>query len=293
MAQDNEESAPQSSAPDVAYRDDPRDFAGKIAIFQYLTVLVFVFLVSGFWQLQVQDPERYVEAAERNRIKSTPLLAARGKILDRDGRVIVDNHTSYSLLLNREQTSAEHLPAMASALQLDYGDLTAAIRRNNGPQIIIKDQLSRDEIAWIEAHQDESAYPEMQLIQSWRRQYPQGGFAAHVTGYVGEISENDLNLPQFSEYQQGDIVGKDGLEKQYDKTLRGVDGQQRVQVDNFGHERQMDTTQPAVPGQDLKTTLDLDLQVGSGIGHARQTRRSCGAGSAKRRSAGHDERAHF
>jgi penicillin-binding protein 2 len=249
-----------SSAPEGAFRDDPRDFAGKIAVFQYLTVLVFVFLVSGFWQLQVQDPERYVEAAERNRIKSTPLLAARGKILDRDGRVIVDNHTSYSLLLNRDQINPGHLPAMATALNLDYGDLSAAIRRNTRPQIIIKDQLTRDDIAWIEAHQDESAYPEMQLIQSWRRQYPQNGFAAHVTGYVGEISENDLNLPQFSEYKQGDIVGKDGLEKEYDKTLRGVDGQQRVQVDNFGHERQMDTTQPAVPGQDLKTTLDLDLQ---------------------------------
>jgi len=249
-----------SSAPEGAFRDDPRDFAGKIAVFQYLTVLVFVFLVSGFWQLQVQDPERYVEAAERNRIKSTPLLAARGKILDRDGRVIVDNHTSYSLLLNRDQINPGHLPAMATALNIDYGDLSAAIRRNTRPQIIIKDQLTRDDIAWIEAHQDESAYPEMQLIQSWRRQYPQNGFAAHVTGYVGEISENDLNLPQFSEYKQGDIVGKDGLEKEYDKTLRGIDGQQRVQVDNFGHERQMDATQAAVPGQDLKTTLDLDLQ---------------------------------
>jgi len=248
------------SAPEIAYRDDPRDAAGKIAVFQYTTVLVFVFLVSGFWQLQVQDPERYSEAAERNRIKSTPLLAPRGKILDRDGRVIVDNRASYSLLLNREEVKWEHLPAIASALQLDYADLSALLRRNTRPQIIIKDQLSRDEIAWIEAHQDQSAYPEMQLIKSWRRQFPQGGFAAHVTGYVGEVSEIELNSPQFSEYRQGDIIGKDGLEKQYDKTLRGVDGQQRVQVDNLGHERQMETTQDAVAGQDLHTTLDLDLE---------------------------------
>jgi len=248
------------SAPEIAYRDDPRDAAGKIAVFQYTTVLVFVFLVSGFWQLQVQDPERYSEAAERNRIKSTPLLAPRGKILDRDGRVIVDNRASYSLLLNREEVKWEHLPAIASALQLDYADLSVLLRRNTRPQIIIKDQLSRDEIAWIEAHQDQSAYPEMQLIKSWRRQFPQGGFAAHVTGYVGEVSESELNSPQFSEYRQGDIIGKDGLEKQYDKTLRGVDGQQRVQVDNLGHERQMETTQDAVAGQDLHTTLDLDLE---------------------------------
>ncbi len=150
--------------------------------------------------------------------------------------------------------------AISTALQLDYGELTAHIRKNTRPQIIIKDQLSRDDIAWIEAHQDESAYPEMQLIKSWRRQYPQDGFAAHVTGYVGEISETELDLPQFSDYRQGDIIGKDGLEKQYDKTLRGIDGQQRVEVDNFGHERQMETTQDATSGKDLQTTLDLDLQ---------------------------------
>ncbi len=69
-----------------------------MAVFQYLTVAVFIFLIAGFWKLQVQNPDVYSEAAERNRIKSTPILAARGKILDRDGRVIVDNKASYSLL---------------------------------------------------------------------------------------------------------------------------------------------------------------------------------------------------
>jgi penicillin-binding protein 2 len=244
------------------FRDDPKSAGPKIAIFQYLTVLVFLFLISGFWQLQVQNPEYYSEAAERNRIKSTPMLAARGRILDRDGRAIVDNKSSYSLLLNRDLIKWEHLPAIAEALGLDYSDLSTAIRRmKSQPQIIIKDELSRDEIAWIEAHRDSSAYPEMQLIRSWRRQYPQDGFASHVVGYVGEISESELDTPQFSEYQQGDIIGKDGLEKQYDKELRGVDGQQRVLVDNFGREREMLMSEEAQPGKDLKTTLDLDLQA--------------------------------
>jgi len=243
-------------------REDPKRAAGKIAIFQYLTVAVFVFLISGFWKLQVQNPDVYSEAAEHNRIKSTPVLAPRGKILDRDGRVIVDNKASYSLLLNREQIKPEHLPAIADALQLDYGDLAGKIRRmGNRPQIIIKDQLTRDEIAWVESHQDASAYPEMQIIRAWRRQYPQDGFAAHVIGYVGEINESELDSPQFIDYHQGDIIGKDGLERQYDQTLRGVDGQQRVLVDNMGHERQVENAQEAVPGKDLRTTLDLDLQA--------------------------------
>ncbi len=246
---------------DRLLREGPKKASGKIAIFQYLTVAVFVFLISGFWKLQVQNPDVYSEAAERNRIKSTPILAPRGKILDRDGRVIVDNKASYSLLLNRDQIKPEHLPPIADALQLDYGDLVTKIHRmGNRPQIIIKDQLTRDEIAWVESHQDAGAYPEMQLIKAWRRQYPQDGFAAHVIGYVGEISESELDSPQFIDYHQGDIIGKDGLEREYDQSLRGVDGQQRVLVDNMGHERQMENAQEAVPGKDLRTTLDLDLQ---------------------------------
>jgi len=248
--------------PDRLLRDKPNSASGKVAVFQYLTAAVFVFLVSGFWKLQVQNPDVYSEAAERNRIKSTPILAPRGKILDRDGRVIVDNKASYSLLLNRDEIKPEHLPAIAEALQLDYSELAKKIRRmGNTPQIIIKDQLTRDEIAWVESHQDSETYPEMQLIKAWRRQYPQDGFAAHVAGYVGEISEAELDSPQFIDYHQGDIIGKDGLEREYDHTLRGVDGQQRVLVDNMGRERQTDTTQEAVPGKDLHTTIDLDLQA--------------------------------
>lgn len=243
-------------------RDDPKTAAGKIAVFQYLVVAIFIFLVAGFWKLQVQNPDLYSEAAERNRIKSTPVLAPRGKILDRDGRVIVDNKASYSLLLNRDQIKWEHLPAIADALQLDYGELANKIRRmGSSPQIIIKDQLTRDEIAFVESHRDVSSFPEMQLIQAWRRQYPQDGFAAHAVGYVGEISESELNLPGFIDYHQGDIIGKDGIERQYDQVLRGIDGQQRVLVDNMGHERQIEDPQQAVPGKDLRLTLDLDLQA--------------------------------
>jgi len=247
--------------PERVARDDPKEAAGKIAIFQYLAVGVFIFLISGFWKLQVQNSDVYSEAAERNRIKSTPILAPRGKILDRDGRVIVDNKASYSLLLNRDEIKPDHLLAISEALQIEPKELSNKIRRmGSRPQIIIKDQLSRAEIAWIESHQDINTYPEMQLIQSWRRQYPQNGFAAHATGYVGEIGEAELNAPQFIDYSQGDIIGKDGLERQYDQQLRGTDGQQRVLVDNIGHERQMEDTQAAVPGKDLRTTLDLDLQ---------------------------------
>jgi penicillin-binding protein 2 len=250
-------------SPEWLLRDDPKPTASsKIPIFQYLTVAVFIFLISGFWKLQVQNPDVYSEAAERNRIKSTPILAPRGKILDREGRVIVDNKASYSLLLNRDQINWDHLPAIADAMKLDLNDLMEKIRRmRSSPQVIIKDELTRDDIAFVESHRDPSGFPEMDLIQSWRRQYPQDGFAAHAVGYVGEISESELDQPQYVDYHPGDIIGKDGLEKQYDPLLRGVNGEVRVLVDNMGRERQMETSKEAVPGKDLRTTIDLDLQA--------------------------------
>lgn len=242
-------------------RDSTKAATAKILAFQYVVVAVFIFLLSGFWALQVQNPDYYSEAAEKNRVKSTPILAPRGKILDRDGRVIVDNKASYSLLLNRDQLKWEHLPAIADALHLDYNELANKIRRmGSRPQIVIKDELSRDEMAWIQSHRDESSIPEMEVIKSWKRLYPQDGFAAHAVGYVGEISESELDQPQFIDYHAGDVIGKDGIEREYDSILRGVDGERRVLVDSMGRERQVDKPKEAVGGRDLQLSLDLDLQ---------------------------------
>jgi penicillin-binding protein 2 len=241
--------------------DNTKAVTAKIAVFQYIVIAVFIFLVSSFWALQVQNPDYYSEAAEKNRIKSTPILAPRGKILDRDGRVIVDNKASYSLLLNRDQLKYEHLPAIADALKLDYNDLAEKIRRmSTRPQIVIKDELTRDEMTWVESHRDPSAFPEMEVIKSWRRLYPQNGFAAHVAGYVGEISESELDQPQFIDFHPADIIGKDGIEREYDSVLRGMDGERRVLVDSMGRERQVDKPKEAAPGKDLQLALDLDLQ---------------------------------
>src|SRR6185437_11268757 len=242
-------------------QDSTKAATAKIAVFQYIVVAVFIFLLSGFWTLQVQNPDYYSEAAERNRIKSTPILAPRGKILDRDGRVIVDNKASYSLLLNRDQLKWEHLPAIADALHLDYNELAGKVRRmGSRPQIVIKDELTPDDMSWVQSHRDTATYPEMDIINSWRRLYPQDGYAAHVIGYVGEISDAELDLPQFIEYHPGDVIGKDGIEREYDSTLRGVDGERRVLVDSMGRERQVDKPKDAVAGKDIQLTLDLDLQ---------------------------------
>lgn len=246
-------------------RDDTKFATGKIAFFQYLSVAVFLFLIAGFWELQVRNPEVYSEQAERNRIKSLPVLAPRGKILDRDGRVIVDNHSSYSLILSRENLKPEHIKPIAMGLGIDYSRLEARIGRfrlrPRYEPIIIKDELTPGELAFVEAHRDPETFPEMELIHAQRRLYPRNGLAAHAIGYVGEISENELDEPQFIKYDAGDVIGKAGIEREYNTTLMGVDGQRQVVVDNRGRERDVLGMKEAVPGKNLQLTLDLDLQV--------------------------------
>jgi penicillin-binding protein 2 len=246
-------------------RDEAKYAHGKIAFLQYAAAFVFLFLLGGYWNLQIRNEELYSLKAERNRIKSLPIPAPRGKILDRDNRVIVDNHSSFSVLLSRETLKEEHLPHIAEGLELDLEDLKALLRRHrNRPKyqaIIIKQELTPSDIAFVESHRDPDTYPELELIHTERRVYPDNGFAAHLIGYVGEVSEQELNHPDFVRYQQGDIVGKTGIERQYNDILTGTDGQRQVLVDNKGNERRVLGMKPAVPGQPVQLTLDLDLQA--------------------------------
>ena len=254
----------------VLARDEPGFAAAKMAGFQYTTVAIFLFLISGFWQLQIQNPEVYNERAERNRIKALPIVAPRGRILDREGRVIVDNQSSWSLILSRENLKVEHLHEIADGLHLDYNDLVAKVaryrRRPKYEPIIIKEQLSLAELAFVDSHKDPETFPEMELIRSQRRLYPANGFLAHVIGYTGEISESELDVPDFAKYNQGQIIGKTGLEKQYNDMLMGVDGERRAVVDNLGRERDMLGVVEAKAGKNLQTTIDLDLQAVAELG---------------------------
>ncbi len=246
-------------------RDDPRFALARIAAFQYATAGVFLFLLAGFWSLQVREHDLNSQLAERNRIKTVPVPAPRGKILDRDGRVIVDNHSSFTVMLAQEDLKLEHLPAIAQGLGLDLEDLRARVARfQRGPKYVpipIKSELTPGDLAFVESHRDPDTFPEMEIVATQKRLYPQFGLGAHVLGYVGEVSEAELNTLQFAKYKQGDIIGKYGLERQYNDWLTGVDGQRRVVVDSLGREREVLDNQEAQAGKNLQLTLDLDLQA--------------------------------
>jgi penicillin-binding protein 2 len=244
-------------------RDDTGFASGKIAIFQYSAVGIFLLLIAGFWRLQVQNPEVYDQRAQANSIKSVPIIAPRGRILDRDGRVIVDNHSSFTLLLARESMKEEHLRPISQGLDLDYDDLLARVNRYRGrpkyEPIVLKGELSTADLAFVDSHRD--FFPELVVIQAQPRLYPGNGMMAHVIGYTGEISEPELDLPEYAKYDPGQVIGKFGIERQYNDWLTGVDGQRQVLVDNGMQVRRVLGIKPAVPGKDLQLTLDLDLQT--------------------------------
>lgn len=246
-------------------RDDTKFAAGRIVFFQYFTLAVFFYLISGFWDIQVRNPEFYSERAERNRIKAFPISAPRGKILDRDGRVIVDNRSSFSLMLSRESLKPEQVGEVVQGLDVDSAEVSARLRRfASRPRyqpIRIKDELTRGELAFVEAHRGDPSYPEMELIPVERRLYPRNVIAAHLIGYTGEVSDTELNTAEFAKYNQGDVIGKTGVERQYNELLTGTDGQRQVVVDVHGVERQVIGLKEAKPGKPLRLTIDLDLQV--------------------------------
>src|SRR5258708_2424868 len=241
----------------------------KFSVVQYVILAVFIVLAYGLWILQVRKTDEYVTRSEQNRIRQVPILAPRGKIYDRDGQLIVDNYPSFSALLLRDQMRDLNADAqkIADGLHIPASDVLDKIHRYQLAHkpafepIIIKDDITPDERAFIESHRDD--FPELETLMIHRRLYPKDGFMAHLIGYVGEVSEEELGSPKFETYQRGDIVGKAGVEAQYNDLLKGQDGSRRVLVDSKGKEvgRPKDANIPAVPGQKLRLTIDIDMQI--------------------------------
>jgi len=236
----------------------------KSTAVQYAILLMMLALATGLWKLQVLGASNFRELAQQNRIRKVPIMAPRGKLFDRENRLIVDNYPSVSCFLVREQNKNidADLPIIAQGLHLDLEQLKATLRHYRAAPgyqpIPIKLDVTADEQAFIEAHRNE--LPELETIDEERRLYPRDGFAAHLIGYVGEVSEEDLNQARYAAYQPGDVVGKAGVEETYDQLLRGEDGSRDVIVDSHGREVGILGTDHATPGKDLKLTIDLDIQ---------------------------------
>jgi penicillin-binding protein 2 len=226
---------------------------------------MFLVLGYGLWRLQVSGSDYYTSLAERNRIRKVPILAPRGKIVDREGRIIVDNYPSFTVLMSRDATRDPFadVDLIAKGLHLSPDDVRERIRRfASMPQyqpIYLKEDVTPDELAFVDSHRNELPY--LDTIMEHRRLYPRSGFMAHLIGYVGEVSEDMLKQPQWELYSPGDVVGRSGVELQYNHLLMGQNGYRQAVVNSRGREVGHLGQTEAVPGQTLKLTVDIDLQI--------------------------------
>jgi len=248
-------SLPQREVPIMARRRLPLAAAALL--------IAIVALATRLWQLQVMRGEELGLLADNNRIRLHRVQATRGTVRDRLGRVIVDSQPSFDAVLVPEdsdnlETTVENLSQL---LRQSSAETQAVLRQAKGrpafQEVIVKRDLSWDEIMAIETHQLD--LPGVSLRITPRRNYPHGSSLAHVLGYVGEVSSKELAAG--GGYRMGDLIGKAGLERRWEKYLRGIDGGQQVEVDSVGRKLRVLREVPEVPGNTLTLSFDLDLQI--------------------------------
>ena len=245
------------------FGNDNRLPQARLAVASYVIVGMVGVLLLGFWKLQVIDADKYTQLAERNRVRMIPVIAPRGRMLDRDGRVLVDNRPSFSVLLLRDDPDQlqKYLPTVADGLGISLQDLQDQLdSAKDLPKfqpIVIKPEATPADVAYIESHRAD--VPVLEMLSVSRRRYLPGSFLAHVTGYVGEVSEQQIEASN-GKLRPGDFAGKNGLEREYNDSLMGTDGMRRVIVNSVGKEMGHLSEQEAIPGKQIQLTIDYDLQ---------------------------------
>jgi penicillin-binding protein 2 len=237
---------------------------GRLALVSYVSVFFVVLLLVGFWKLEVVQSDHFADLAEKNQIRSIPIIAPRGAMLDREGRVLVDSYPSFSILLLRDNIKQDekNLGLIEEGLGIDKADLEgqleAARSEPKFEPIIIKPAATEADIAFVESHRADLPMLDLMMVQ--RRRYPHGEMLASAIGYVGEVSQQDIDKYP-DRFRPGDIVGKAGLEKEYDQQIEGTDGMRRVVVNSVGKVMRTMDDIDAIPGKPIQLTIDEDLQA--------------------------------
>ncbi|MBV9042817.1 MAG: penicillin-binding protein 2 [Acidimicrobiia bacterium] len=241
--------------------ESPRLRLGIVAI---VVVSLFAALLARLWYLQVLAAPQYRTQASVNRVRTIYTEAPRGRILDRNGKVIVDNKVSDAVVVNREELgsrSAEVIPRLAQVLKMQASDVQKHLddkRYSPFKPIPVATDVPKETIIFLREHQGD--FPGISGIQLTERYYPYGPLAAHLLGWVGEINGTELAANKKKGYKEGDSIGKSGIEKVYEDDLRGAPQVERLEVDSKGRVLGSLGTTPAVQGHDVQLTIDLDVQ---------------------------------
>ncbi len=247
----------------MSEQDGRRRVGVRLSVLQYATTVVFSVLAVSFWVLQVVKHEKFEEMAENNHQRTLALRAPRGVVFDRHGEVLVENRHSYSISIVREHTKDldRTVRLLASVLAVPEAEVREIVERHRRepayrPVTIVQD-ASLAQVAAVSARRLDSELPDVVVEQVPTRRYP-GRLAAHLFGYVGEVSEGDV--AEDARLKSGDIVGQSGIEKIYNGLLMGEDGAKRVVVNSVGREIRTLDEVPPVEGTRLQLTIDADVQ---------------------------------
>jgi len=238
-----------------------KNYAGRLRGMLLAAIFIFMVLLGRVAWLQLYRGDYYGGQSNDNRLRSTRIVAPRGRIYDRRRRVLVDNEPGYTLsLLPTQEYDARVLARIAALLQLDAGEINKKLKdgRWQSEPIRIKSGLTGEEITRLQEQWEEIPGALLQILP--QRRYRYNETAVHVLGYVGEVSQYELEHGRFKGVKQGAIVGKDGIEQSFDKILRGEDGTRSEEVDVSGRGIRVVDKQDAQPGKSLVLTIDYELQ---------------------------------
>ncbi|MGI8882788.1 MAG: penicillin-binding protein 2 [Pyrinomonadaceae bacterium] len=249
--------------------DYTQNLSLRIGSIHIIAFVLLAILGVRLYYLQVVKGEYYSERAENQRIRMIPIPAPRGAIFDRNGKILVDSRPTYNVTLSNEPIKKinvnDRVEEYADGLNLEPQFVVERLglikKQPEFETMVLKENATMQDISWVESHNLE--FPELRVELQPQRFYPHGTILAHVLGYVGEISPKQLEKPEIIEkgFRPGDIVGKGGLEQYYDEFLRGKPGYRKVIVDSRGRvQDEIEVVQPQA-GQDLISTIDLDLQL--------------------------------
>ena len=224
-------------------------------------LVLFAVLLGRMVYLQLWRGDYYAKQSDGNRLRQSRILAPRGIIYDSEGKELVNNLPGYAVVLQKQSSyKPETLQRLSNLLQMPVEEINAKIKASENfyEPIMLKNNLDQQMVTKIE--EQRRYMPEVMLSVQPIRNYPYHELAVHALGYVGEVSSYEIEQGLFKNITQGSLVGKAGLEKTYDKYLRGEDGAFMEEVDVAGNVvKHYDSVQP-VPGKNLKLTLDYQLQ---------------------------------
>ncbi|MCK4464050.1 MAG: penicillin-binding protein 2, partial [Candidatus Omnitrophica bacterium] len=235
----------------------------RLKIFLAAIVISFASLLAGLFHMQILKGEYYKNLSEQNRIVIIPLTAPRGKIYDRNKKLLVDNRVSFDAsLIYKDAKDVEKLASLLSGtLKIDKKDLVSKIlkakSRPFAPITIVKD-IGRKNAIILEQYRID--YPGLIVTTKPKRDYIYGNVASGIVGYLGKISEGELGRFKTYGYRMTDLVGRSGLEKRYNNYLRGTQGGMQVEIDSFGRQKNILHIKEPQIGKHLYLTIDIDLQ---------------------------------